>query len=237
MARLLSHPYVTIRGSVAGTTYLANQFHQIVARARTAPVQPNTNPQTSIRAALSGANIRWKDILLPSERDLWEDYALTCQYQGPIGPYTVPGRLIYIAGRSLADYINARGWLVVAAVDTVPSEPGFYALAGIDCIKGPLAPGTGFQVIVNNFGSHDVAALVNCSIPFGETRNRYKGPWSDALTVAANCPAAASTVIDVYTPVADMFYFFRVRGVVNDAGHAITSDFYGRCESGVTAPP
>lgn len=239
MAKIQSPVWNLIRGSICGITYLSNQYHQIVARGRTAPVQPNTTPQTRVRSMFTGCLIRWKDILTQPERDDWQLYAQTCQYVGPLGPYTVPGRLLYIAGRALATYLKTYYAIVGALCDKCPSEPGFYSIGGIT-LGLPATPKVGITITVTNDGTHQIAVLANVSRPYNATRLRFKGPWDTAKSQALAIPPGTAGVITIENLVTGKIYFVRVHCVVLEAtlakGHAITTPFYGRQVAGTAGP-
>lgn len=227
MARGLSLVWSILRGSTGGLTYFSNQYHQIVVRARTAPVQPNTGLQTAIRSAMSGASIRWKDILTPILRSAWDLYAQTCEYSGPVGPYKVPGRQLYIAGRGMSDFMLVQSGLAVLPSDVVPSEPGFYVLDNVHSVD-PTVPATGFDIEVNNYGSHAIAIMAQVSAPYNPTRNRFKGPWDTSKNKYQLLATSTAGTLAFTGLILGMAYFWRVRAIVNDGGNAITTEWFGR---------
>lgn len=227
MAKLRSPVWSTIRGSIAGTTYMTGTTAQIVARQRTNPVQPNTPQQSEIRSIVATLNVAWKDVLTEVQRSNWNLYASTCVFQGPVSQYTIPGRLIFIAGLSLVKLINLRGYLVIPETLTAPTEPGFYNPGGIEVDQGHPA-GTGFRIIVNNFGSHTIAVFYNVSPAQSPGRYFYKGPWDKGLTNAFSAPFGASTNHTITGLIANKAYFVRVKSVVSDGPHAISTSYYFR---------
>ena len=197
--RFLSQVYTIARGSVGGITYTANQWHQLIARARTSPVQPGTPFQTGIRTAFDGADGSYR-LLSAADKDDWEFYAQTCVYTGPLGNYTVPGRQLFIGTIALVQY-----------ADNIPGAPAIQTITTPPLIAGWYNPG---QVLVGLYGgvSQGIAidvtnptddpgiAVVDVSIAFNTTRNRYKGPWiSPAKTVIA-VSAGATTHIEIDRP-------------------------------------
>ena len=123
MARALSQIVTVIRGSIGGITFTANQWHQILLRAKTAPVQPQTNAQQFIKDGFTAASLDWK-LLTDADRALWSQYSATVTYTGPLGDYTLPGRQIFMAAQSLVNYINSAGLDVIATDLTTPVIPG-----------------------------------------------------------------------------------------------------------------
>lgn len=215
MARILSPVWSMIRGSVAGTTYLANQYHQIVARQRTAPVQPNTNRQTQLRSSFAAAAQAWK-ALTDAERLAWEQIAATVPFAGPLGTYYVTGRNLMLGATSLQRYIKLLYQPTLTVVNTAPIVAGRYALDSVES-NDLAAPGTGFQIDINNFADRPVAWLADCSIAFNPSRIRYKGPY-DSTVQQSELLAAASTGICTFDNLTvDQRYFWRIRAVVASA--------------------
>lgn len=173
--KALSHLFSTIRGSVGGITYLSNQYHQIVARQRTSPVNPMTNRQSQIRGAFSDASVLFES-LSAADKQGWSDYAATLEYQGPLGPYTVPGRQVCISNVATALYLDDRGLYPGTPDATPPLAPGFLSLADLDVQPLTLA-GIGFEVVARNNNPEQVIGFGLRSFAFPSTRNRFKGPW------------------------------------------------------------
>jgi len=235
MAKILSSPWSIIRGSIAGTTYLANQFHQIVARARTAPVQPNTIYQTHIRSALNAASDVWAN-LTSAVRLQWEMYANGLEWPGPLGPYTCPGRQVFIAGRSLQEYVNTRGLAVPTMVTTAPSTMlGFYNLKNVGC-SAPTTPGTGVAVSFTTETATDALVYAEISQAFSPARYRYKGPWESASAQASVVPMATSGLIEFLGLEDGAIYFIRLKAVADDAPPRVSCEYIVRCIGEVISP-
>lgn len=182
MAYVLSHIHSLMRGSVGGATYLANQFHQIVMRARTAPVQPNTVYQEGIRTAFNVAENFWEQCT-QEQRDAWADYAATCVYPGPAGPYTVPGRQLFVGTLALAKYAEAIKPVTFAIIRTAPPVAGWFNPGGI-VVSEYGGASQGIAVTIQNPTDRSAVAVIDVSIAFNLTRNRFKGPWiSQAKTI------------------------------------------------------
>lgn len=62
------------RGSIGGQTHSRNRFGPYV-RARTTPVNPNTNRQSVVRAAAAVLAARWSSVLTQVQRTAWIAYA------------------------------------------------------------------------------------------------------------------------------------------------------------------
>lgn len=222
MARMLSQVATIIRGSVGGLTFSANQFYQIIVRPRTAPVQPNTTAQQLVRNALTAANGTWNG-LTTVVRQQWDSYALNLSWPNPLGTHKVPGRQVFVAGRSLQNYVFDAGLAVPTFVTTAPpSFFGFYLPQNV--VAGPpTGIGTGFGVGITPEANIDCTALIEIQGPFPDTVNRYKGPWDNAQTVAVVIPAATTTVTNFLVGADDDIYFVRVKMVADDAPPRISA--------------
>lgn len=209
MAKMLSQVASVIRGSVGGATYTANQFASIIMRARTNPTQPRTTFQTYARDALAAGSLAWA-ALTDAQRADWELYAQSCLYTSPVAPYYVTGRDIFLAGRTLVNYIGQRLSPAPIAYAIAPTVPGFYAVGGVS-IQPPAALATGFKVRINNFGANGVHYAIQISQPFDVTRNRFQGPWNNNISQFGSLAAATSVDVPVVGLTAGRVYFVRVR--------------------------
>lgn len=221
MAKILSHVDAIRRGSVAGTTYFANQYHQIIARARTAPVQPNTPFQQGIKDSMVWASLQWRT-LTSAQREDWNDYAQTLTYDGPLGPYQVPGRLVFISNLSLSVYGNGREALPPPVVGEAPTIAGFLN-AGPYLTGPPSAVGIGFALSISNTTGEDIFGYIQHSIGFNPTRNRFKGPWLSSSWTRLAVADGTSVPQDFLGLTLDAAYFIRVRCASQDAPFKVST--------------
>ena len=234
MARALSQIVTVIRGSVGGITFTANQWHQILLRARTAPVQPQTNAQGYIKTGFAEASDLWKN-LTPVIRAQWTDYALSVTYTGPLGDYTLPGRQIFMAAVSLFGFLRNAGLISAAITTDPPIIPGRATITNINAdVLG--APGTGFQVNVSNPSAEDIFVLMELSPPFNQTRLRYKGPFNFNSAIIVHLPASTSSFHAFTGLIEDLAYFVRLRGVVTAGPARLTLETFLRAVATVTVP-
>lgn len=234
MARIISPVWSMIRGSIGGTTYLANQFHQIVARVRTAPVQPNTNAQTLIKGALEYASDQWLQLTDPIQSG-WDLYARGTPFPGPLGPYTVPGRQMFMAGCSLSNYIAVSTFAATALDTTPPIGTGFLNLKNVHAVP-PTGPGTGIAVSIGAEVMTDCACLVEISRAFTSARKRFKGPWNIAMCKGVVIPKNTTVLVEFLGLVEDAIYFTRVKAVGDDAPCRISAAFINRHVAEIIGP-
>lgn len=229
MARLLSIIASVIRGSVGGLTYSSNQFHQIIVRARTAPVNPNTSNQTTIRSAFNVASQAWKGMSTPV-REAWNEYAESLTYEGPLGPYSLPGRQVCIGNLALAGYIATRQLYALVPSAAAPIVPGFLDIGNI--VVSPAGAGeTGFIVNVENPNLFDVVYFAQRSVNFGTSRYRFKGPYLSDTDVAVIGTTETTTPITFYGLIKDAIYFVRLRAITEEGPYKISTDYFVRCIS------
>lgn len=229
MARLLSIVASIIRGSTGGLTYSANQFHQIIVRARTSPVNPNTTNQTTIRSAFNVASQAWKVMATPV-RLAWEEYADSLTYEGPLGPYTMPGRQVCIGNLALAGYIASRELYALVPSVAAPIVPGFLDIGNI--VWAPAGAGeTGFIVSVENPNLFDVVVFAQRSIAFGTSRYRFKGPYLSDTDMAQKILSQTTGPLEFYDLTKDAIYFVHLRAITEAGPYKISTDYFLRCIS------
>lgn len=234
MAKLLSHPYSSISGSIGGTTYLNGPHHSIIARARVAPVQPGSLYQANMRSAWNDGSATWESLALIVQQN-WDIYAQSVTFKGKQGNYTVTGRSLFMAGRSLQRYLALRTLIVPTFVTVAPSATGFLLPSNFN-VQAPVAIGTGIGIAVTADLLDDTIVFVQVMGPFEKERNFWKGPWDRRLDSATLVVAAGSTVIDVLGLVDGKKYFVRVKCVADDASPRISEEWFGSANAVVVGP-
>lgn len=226
MAKILSPVWSIIRGSIGGTTYFAGPTGQIIARARTAPVDPGTLFQTLARNAMDDASSVWEN-LPAAEQTLWDTYALTVTYNKATGSYSPTGRQALMAGRSLQRYMATRGLETPTLVQDAPLTTGLLLPTQINMIA-PVGIGIGFGIALRADLIDDTMVMVNVAGPFSKERHFWKGPWDTLATVSEIVPANTLTVIDRLGLQLNRTYFARVKCVADDASPRVSAEFFLR---------
>ncbi len=222
--KFLSQLVVIARGSIGGITFTANQYHQLIARARTSPVNPGSTLQTAIRSAFSGAETLWK-ALTEAEMDRWDSYASLTPRQNPLGPITLTGRTFMRGIISLREYIADQLGIVFTAVNTAPVTPGMLNISGVGEVP-PAGPATGVAITwLNPLLNPDIVVMAQISQAFDTTRGSFKGPWDTGSNQAVETPAGATGIASFVGLVVDKIYFIRIRAIVQDGPHSISEDF------------
>ena len=235
MARMLGIHASGIRGSIGGNTFLANTYHQIVIRQRTAPVQPGTGFQTSVKSGFGSGVAAWEQAT-EQQREDWATYAQTVTLQGPLGSYKPSGRNLAIGQYAATQYITdiggetPTGGLSMQA----PTVAGVLALETVK-IQPLTAAGTGFEIAVGQANGEDVIAYAVRSLKQADARYFYKGPWSPATFQAAEIADQTSVIIPFTGLIDGGVYFVRLRGISETAPRRMSPEYLLRAVASVTA--
>jgi hypothetical protein len=222
VAKAKSHLFSTLRGSIAGVTYLGNSYQAIVARSRTAPVQPNTNAQQQIKLAWANCVAYW-NAQTDAVRQKWADYAATLTFSGPLGNYNVTGRNVFMGTFALVQYINYLAPGTLAMTFTAPTTAGFLDVGDIIPAVGQ-GPGTGIAISVDGNASEDVIAFTQASIELANSRYFWKGPWLSSQNKVTEVPGSTTTVIEhLGYSGDDKVVFSRIRCITSDPPYRCSS--------------
>ena len=218
MAKFESTMFNAIRGSLAGTTFFTTPSGAIIGRAKTIPVNPNTPRQNLIRTSFADAVGAWK-VLTQDQRDAWDAYA-----QLTYSP--VKGRQTFIGNYGLALYCQLISVGVVTPGTLAPLLPGVLPMGSI-VVGAPAGPvATGISVNIENPNADDIAALIEISLPFDQSRERFKGPFDSKSSQVVTLTALANTTTDFLELVVGARYFVRVRGITDVEPMVISTEFF-----------
>lgn len=188
---------VDMRGSIAGTVFSKNSTSQY-ARARTKPVNPQTDLQEVIRAAMAELVVRWSSNLDATKRAAWELYASNVSMKNRLG------ESIYLSGFNhymRSNIPRRQGGL--AAIDDGPTvfelpeqDPAF-----------EIAASEGGPSITVTFDDSLAWALETGAYMFkyqgrpqNPQRNFFNGPWQ-YMDKIAGVDTTGATTPDVEVPV------------------------------------
>lgn len=107
-------------GSVGGATYSHNRYGAYI-RARSVPVNPNTDRQVAVRNAVRSLAIAWSNTLTPLQRSMWDEYGLNVNWTNKFGEVVnLPG---------LNHFIRCNTPRVQNGIARVDDAPIIYTLA------------------------------------------------------------------------------------------------------------
>lgn len=182
-------------GSVGGITYTRGPNNQLIFRAKSFPVNPNTPEQQYIRNAFGQASLDWETIT-PALREAWGNYAGTLTWLNSIGdPYTPKGRMVFIQVRSFLDYLTLRSLNPYVSYMAPGTEPGTLTVPAPEAVA-PVTVGIGFGLSFVNNNLYAVNYLISRSAQVSMARNYYKGPYLPSTSVVVLAPAETTTVVD-----------------------------------------
>ena len=226
MAKIVSSPWSIVRGSIAGTTYTANQYHAIIARQRVAPADPGSQPQNVVRASFSVAVSRWAQ-LTDAEREAWADYAGTCEFQGPAGNYYIPGREMFLRTFTTVFWLNTVAAAGLPTTYTAPTTPGFLGITALPT-TAPTTGETGFRLNFGNANAEDVLLYAERSFAFLPTRLTYHGSYVASTLDTDAITAATAGEIPFYGLTEDRIYFTKARFISGQAPYRLSQLVKGR---------
>jgi hypothetical protein len=185
---------IGMSGSIAGNTFARNRSGNYV-RARTKPVNPNTQPQQDIRTALSYLTSHWSTQLSSAQRTGWATYAAAIAMKNRLG------ESIYLTGfnhfvRSNTEWLN-RGHITTIAPPTtllLPSKDTIFAISASVATQK-------VSVVFNNGATWAIAVggvmFTYMGVPRNVTRNFFNGPWKFMAEIAgAIVPPTSPAVLD-----------------------------------------
>ncbi len=220
MARMRGIHADVIRGSIGGNTFFANQFHQILIRQRTSPIDPSSTRQGQVRQAFGSGSILYA-ALTETQQDSWDDYAEPLRFPNPLGPISVPGRQVAVGNLGLREYLETLGETFTASVDTAPVLSGFLTMSPLN-ITEPVAPGTGIGVSIGNPNAEDINVVIELSSLFGPTRKRFKGPFRSSTLQVLKVDSETTGAADILFGTVGQIVFVRFRAI-SETGPVRTS--------------
>jgi len=233
MAKVKSTLFSMMRGSIAGTTFLAGPTCAIIARTRTVPVNPSTNYQDMVRfLSWQPTTVDWNTIS-PARRTGWAAWARTVTIEGPQGPYNPTGRAIFIGIHTLRHYLIERGAAFAAPIPPAttfdpPTVPGLIATPRV--VQGVFPAGGGVRLVITNLSTESLNVYAVPSIGYNPARSFFKGPFfTPSLNVQQLLPAPGQVNLDFGGLTTGLAYFFMVRGISYGAPHRETPCAIIRC--------
>lgn len=218
---------IQMSGSLAGVTHARNRFGNYM-RARTKPVNPNSDGQGAIRDSLSYLTNQWGAILAASQRGAWSTYAAAIAMKNRLG------ESIYLTGfnhfvRSNVAFMNTYGQyaangpttLELPAKDTNFIASGSVATQLITVAYDAAQPWANLTLSTFN---------VYVGKPRKPTRLFFAGPWKYGgaeIGVTGAPPASPFTFPSPYTLVLGQLItcYARIRMADGRLSEPFTSTF------------
>jgi len=191
-----------MRGSVGGQVHSKNRFGNYI-RARTVPVNPNTQRQSTMRAIVASLATYWSATLSVAERAAWEVYAASITFTNKLGEQVnLTGFNHFVRSNSFA---LQNGGAVVAAGPTTLTLPGEDPTFAVTISEATQELTVVFDDTLAWANADGGLMGVYCSKPQSAGTSFITGPWKLAGTIdgATAVPPATPATIDSPWPIAE----------------------------------
>lgn len=161
-------------GSTGGTVYSHNRFGAYI-RARSVPVNPNTDRQVASRNRMRALSIAWQNLLTQVQRDAWEVYAANVTWKNALGDS------VHLTG--LNHYVRSNAAVLAAGLTRVDAAPTVFTIAAAEDGLVPTASEATQDVTVafdtaGLWCSEDGAAqLIYQGLPKNASTKFFGGPY------------------------------------------------------------
>lgn len=175
-------------GSSGGTVFSHNRFGAYI-RARSIPVNPNTDRQVDVRNAVRSLTIAWQNTLTQAQRDAWDVYADNVTWQNKLG------ESVNLTG--LNHYIRSNTTMVSLGFARTDDAPVIFNLATAELNLGCTAS-EATQILTFTFDDTEVWASeagafqhFYMGIPQNASIKFFGGPFRYVVSVAGITPAVS----------------------------------------------
>ncbi len=176
---------VQMSGSIAGSTFARNRFGNYV-RARTKPINPNTDLQVSARSALAEVSTRWSQTLTGAQRTAWNLYGSSVAMKNRLG------ETVFLTGFN--HYVRSNTIRKVFGRGFVDDGPVIFELPAHDPLFAVTASEAAqrleitFSVDMDWSTEADAFLFVSQGQPQNPQRNFFNGPWRHVTGIAGEDP-------------------------------------------------
>lgn len=183
---------VQMSGSIAGNTFARNRYGNY-SRARTTPINPNTERQSAVRAALAEVTTQWSQTLDAAQRAAWNLYANSVNMKNRLG------EVINLTGFN--HFIRSNTIRSTQGVAIVEDGPTVFELPAQDPALAVTASEATqiLSIVIDNTMAWAVedGALIFFyqGTPQNGQRNFFAGPWRYLTAIAGIDPGGAATPV------------------------------------------
>lgn len=187
-------------GSIGGTVYSHNAAGAYI-RARSIPVNPNTDIQVAVRNAVRALSIAWANTLTQGQRDAWGVYASNVSWQNALGD------VIQLTG--LNHYIRSNSVRVRNGIARVDAAPVIFNLATAELDLSATASEATQDLTIDGdaggdwVGEADAWQFFSMGIPQNGAIEFFNGPWRQLAAVPGAGPPPFPVVIGAVFPFAE----------------------------------
>lgn len=215
-------------GSVGGMTASHNKGG-LYLRARTIPVNPNTEFQQVVRSAMRDLTARWVEVLTSSQREDWDIYG---------GLVPIPNALGDPVEQSgISAYTRSNIPRIQNVLPVVDDAPTTFTL-GSFTDPSSLVVSEAAQTLAFEFGDSDAwvdeddsSLLIQISRPQNQSINFFNGPYriTDSIDGSSTVPPTSPTTVPLsFAAVEGQRIFYRFR--VSRADGRLSGTFLGNSD-------
>lgn len=193
---------IEARGSIAGNVFSRNRYGAYM-RARTKPINPNSDRQSAIRTLISEVSQAWFADATQAQRDAWAVFAANVPATNKLG------EVIYLSGFN--QYMKSNIASLNAGLLAIQPAPTTFTLPGEDPSFVPtIDAGTELISVVFDdtrdwLDEDGGAMIVQMGLPQNDSIEFFNGPWRHAGAIEGDSvtPPTTPATIAVPYPVAD----------------------------------
>lgn len=166
-----------MRGSIAGNVFSRNRYGAY-SRARTKPINRNSQRQDGIRAIVSQVSQDWFTTLSDEQRAAWAVFAKNVPAKNKLG------EVIYLSGFN--QFVKSNVAALNAGLTAIADAPTNFTLPGADLLyEASVDVGTGLISIVFDVerpwcGEVGGGMIVQMGLPQNDSIGFFNGPWRHA---------------------------------------------------------
>lgn len=179
-------------GKQGGIVWSHNRSGAYV-RARSIPVNPNTDRQAAVRNAVRSIAIAWETVLTQPQRDAWDVYAANVAWKNPLG------QAIYLTG--LNHFIRSNTPRVISGIARIDAAPVIFDIAAADLLLSATASEATQDLTIDGdpaglwIGEVDAWQFYYLGLPQNASRNFFGGPYRFLTAVPGAGPPPFPVVI------------------------------------------
>ena len=219
-----------MRGSIGGNTFSKNRYGSYV-RARTTPVNPQSQRQSEIRTIIQYLSQAWSNLLSDANHNAWKVYAAAIVRTNKLGA------TMKLTGFN--HFIRSNAFIMQNGGDAVLAGPGTLTLPAADPTFAAVVDSANQQLSITFDNTMDWAGDsaghlgVYMSLPKSSGTTFIAGPYRRAGTIdGAGSPPASPQTIAVPFPV-HLNQQIKVKGRIAEGDGRVSDPFLD--QSGVVA--
>lgn len=187
-------------GSIGATVWSHNRSGAYI-RARSIPVNPNTDRQVAVRNAVRALTIAWQNTLTQVQRNAWDVYAANVNWFNPLG--------VAIKLTGINHYIRSNTFRLVSAIAPVDAAPVIMNIAAAERELAATASEATQDLTITGqdpagwIGEVDAWQAFYMGLPQNGSIKFFKGPYRLITVVPGAGPPPFPVVIAAAFPFAE----------------------------------